>query len=49
MKFILLVNVKNPKNVGILKHDHLRVLKHKNLNFSAFYFYEQLKFHTQLS
>ena len=50
-EFFLLINVKMPTIAGILTFKNrmnLRVLKQKkNLDFSAFWFYEQ-KFHAQL-
>ena len=54
-KFILLINVKMPTVVGILtfisiNNTSFERLKGRNIfNFLYFSFYEQLKFHAQLS
>ena len=52
MKFIKLINVKMPTNVGILTLNSMinttsESLKASKVFFSAFYFYEHLKFHAQ--
>ena len=53
MKFIMLINVKMPTIVGILTFISMmnassESLKAKKVNFSAFRFHEQLKFHVLL-
>ena len=48
MKFIMLINVKMPTIVGILTF--IYVYKHETSSFvGILVFYEQLKFHAQLS
>ena len=54
-KFILLINVKMPTVVGILPFISMMNTAHERLKASNFFicryfsFYEQLKFHAQLS
>ena len=51
MEFILLVNVKMPRN-NINKHDKYNICEFESktsLYFSELSFYEELKFHAQLS
>ena len=55
MKFILLINIKMPTNVGILtlisrmNTTSENFKARKFFDFQHFSFYEQLKFHSQLS